>query len=120
MRELLHRHPACHRVLPHHGRRPRKPSSWRHKNGPLRSGAERAIEDFLLTRYACYLIVQTGHPQRKPNVFAQSYLAVQTRKEDHIEGRMLLVRWLEAREKLRASQKALSHTIFERGMDDAG
>lgn len=53
-------------------------------------------------------------------MFAQSYLAVQTRKEDHIEGRMLLVRWLEAREKLRASQKALSHTIFERGMDDAG
>ena len=86
----------------------------------LGSGAERAIEDFLLTRYACYLIAQNGDPRKEPIAFAQSYFAVQTRKQELIEERMLLLRRLEAREKLRASEKAHSDNIFERGVDDAG
>jgi DNA-damage-inducible protein D len=86
----------------------------------LGSGAERSIEDFMLTRYACYLIAQNGDPRKEPIAFAQSYFAVQTRKQELIEERMQLMGRLEAREKLRASEKALSDNIFERGVDDAG
>ena len=87
---------------------------------PLGSGAERAIEDFLLTRYDGYLIAQNGDPRKEPIAFAQSYFAVQTRRQELIEERMSLLRRLEARDKLRASEKALSDNIFERGVDDAG
>ena len=86
----------------------------------LGSGAERLIDDFMLTRYACYLIAQNGDPRKEPIAFAQSYFALQTRKQELIEERMKLVGRLEAREKLRASEKALSYNIFERGVDDAG
>ena len=87
---------------------------------PLGSSSEREIQDFMLTRYACYLIAQNGDPRKEPIAFAQSYFAVQTRKQELIEERMRLMGRLESREKLRASEKALSDNIFERGVDDAG
>ncbi len=86
----------------------------------LGSGAERAVDDFMLTRYACYLIAQNGDPRKAPIAFAQSYFAIQTRKQELIEDRMRLLARLDARERLRDSEKTLSQNIYERGVDDAG
>ncbi len=84
------------------------------------SGAERKVEDFMLTRYACYLIAQNGDPRKEEVAFAQSYFALQTRKQELIDDRMQLITRMEARERLRESEKLLSQNIYERGVDNEG
>lgn len=86
----------------------------------LGSGSEREIKDYMLTRYACYLIAMNGDPKKEEIAFAQSYFAVQTRKVELIEERLNLLSRLETRDRLRASEKQLSQNIFERGVDDKG
>ena len=87
---------------------------------PLGSGSERPIQDFMLTRYACYLIAQNGDPKKEEVAFAQSYFAVQTRKAELIEERLNEIARLDTRERLRASEKQLSKNIYQRGVDDRG
>jgi len=86
----------------------------------LGSGAEREVDDFILTRYACYLIAQNGDPRKEQIAFAQSYFAIQTRKQELIEERIALQERFEARNKLIAAETELSKLIYERGVDDAG
>ena len=86
----------------------------------LAKNAERGVKEYVLTRYACYLIAQNGDVRKEEIAFAQSYFAVQTRKQELIEDRIRLIERLNAREKLKESEKRLSQNIYERGVDDAG
>ena len=86
----------------------------------LGSGSKRNVKDYLLTRYACYLIAQNGDPKKKEFAFAQSYYTLQTRKQELIERRMAFIERTEARERLKESERRLSQNLYERGVDDAG
>ena len=90
------------------------------KSLPMPKGGYREVKDYMLTRYACYLIAMNGDPRKEEIAFAQSYFATQTRKQENIEKRMAEIKRLLSRESLAESEKQLAAVSFERGVDQKG
>ncbi|MCG2710807.1 MAG: DNA damage-inducible protein D [Candidatus Omnitrophica bacterium] len=90
------------------------------KTIPMPKGASKEIDDIILTRYACYLIAQNGDPRKEKIAFAQSYFAIQTRKQEILEKRIALAERLRARKKLADTEFELSGIVYERGVDGKG
>ena len=90
------------------------------KTIPMPKGASKDIPDIMLTRYACYLIAQNGNPIKEQIAFAQSYFAIQARKQELLEKRIALAERVRAREKLADTESELSGIVYERGIDGQG
>lgn len=84
------------------------------------NNGERKIADMQFTRYACYLVAQNADPRKSAVAFAQTYFALQTRKQELLEERLALQNRLDARQKLTESETKLSQNIYERGVDEQG
>ncbi len=87
---------------------------------PIGSGTVREISDTLVSRYGCYLIAQNADSKKQPVAFAQTYFALQTRRQEILEERLEVAERLEARDKLTRTERELSGVLYQRGVDDKG
>jgi DNA-damage-inducible protein D len=86
----------------------------------LGKGGQREVPDVMLSRYACYLIAQNGDSRKEPIAFAQTYFAIQTRKQELLEERLKVIERLNARKKLTRTEKELSSVLYEHGVNEQG
>jgi DNA-damage-inducible protein D len=84
------------------------------------SDAQRETQDIKLTRYACYLVTLNGDPRKEEIAFAQAYFVTQTRKIEILQKHMGELERIDAREKLKITEKEFSNMGFSRGVDSKG
>lgn len=75
----------------------------------LGSGAKRQIEDILLSRYACYLIIQNADPSKEIIALGQTYFATQTRKQELEEEKDILYNLSENQKRLYLRKEMAEH-----------
>lgn len=85
------------------------------------SGAEREIDDVMLSRYACYLIVMNGDPRKEVIAVGQTYFAVKTRQQELIDNYEQLTedqKRLAIRNEMIAHNKSLAEAAQMAGIED--
>jgi DNA-damage-inducible protein D len=84
----------------------------------LGSGSERKVDDYQLSRFACYLIAQNGDPRKPEIAQAQKYFAIQARKQELSEQLAADQERLELRKQTSEEFKALSGAARQAGVQD--